>query len=70
MVLMRGVQCRIMYNMLGRTIMDGCNNSIFLERKNEERKVFTMLWHQILGHIKEKGLQSLQGKGMAEGISN
>ena len=29
-----------------------------------------MLWHQRLGHIGEKGLQSLQGKGMVEGMSN
>ena len=25
-----------------------------------------MLWHQILGHIGEKSLQSLRGKGMVE----
>ena len=30
----------------------------------------TMSWHQILGHIGEKGLKSLQGKGMVEGMSN
>ena len=29
-----------------------------------------MLWHQRLGHIGEKGLQSLQGKGVVEGMSN
>ena len=29
-----------------------------------------MLWHQILGHSGEKVLQSLQGKGMVEGMSN
>ena len=29
-----------------------------------------MLWHQRLGHIGDKGLQSLQGKGMVEGMSN
>ena len=29
-----------------------------------------MLWHQRLGHIGEKGLQSLQGKGMVAGMSN
>ena len=29
-----------------------------------------MLWHQILGHIKEKGLQALQGKGMVEGMTD
>jgi len=30
----------------------------------------TMLWHQRLRHIIEKGLQILHGKGMAEGMSN
>ena len=28
-----------------------------------------MLWHQILGHIGEKGLRLLHGKGMVEGMS-
>jgi hypothetical protein len=30
----------------------------------------TMMWHQILGHIIEKGLHVLHGKGMVEGMSN
>ena len=56
---------------MGRTIIDGCNNTIVPKSKNEESKVpdisggDTMLWHQRLGHIGEKGLQSLQGKGMS-----
>jgi hypothetical protein len=29
-----------------------------------------MLWHQILGHIGEKGLPTLHDKGMVEGVSN
>jgi hypothetical protein len=29
-----------------------------------------MLWDQRLGHIREKGLQILHGKGMVEGMSN
>ena len=29
-----------------------------------------MLWHQRLGHIGEKGLRLLNGKGMVEGMSN
>ena len=29
-----------------------------------------MLWHQRLGHIREKGLQLLHGKGMVKGMSN
>ena len=30
----------------------------------------TMLWHQRLGHIGEKGLRILHGKGMVEGMNN
>jgi hypothetical protein len=29
-----------------------------------------MLWHEILGHIGEKGPRLLHGKGMFEGMSN
>jgi hypothetical protein len=28
------------------------------------------MWHQRLGHIRKKGLQLLQGRGMVEGMSN
>jgi hypothetical protein len=76
MVLMRGVQYGTLYNILGRTVIDGCNNTIVPESKNEESNVpnvsegDAMLWHQRLGHIGEKGRQSLQGKGMVEGMSN
>ena len=73
---MRGVQYGALYKLLGRTVIDGCNNTIVLESKNEEIKVpdvsrgDTMLWNQRLGHIGEKDLQSLQGKGMVEGMPN
>ena len=76
MVLMKGVWCRTLYKLLVRTIIDGCNNSVVPKSKNEERKVpyvsgvDIMSWHQRLGHIGEKSLQSLQGKGMVEGIYN
>ena len=30
----------------------------------------TMLWHQILGHIGDKGLQILHGNSMVEGMYN
>jgi hypothetical protein len=29
-----------------------------------------MMWHQRLGHIGEKGLRVLHGKGMVEGMAN
>ena len=76
MVLMRGSHYGTMYSLLGRTVIDGCNNSIVPKSKHEESKVLdvsggdTMLWHQRLGHIGEKGLQSLQSEGMVEGMSN
>jgi len=41
----------------------GAENLVVSEEK-------TMLWHQMLGHIGEKGLQILHGKGMVEGMSN
>ena len=61
--------------MLGKTIIGECNNTIVPESRNEENNVLEvsggepMLWHQRLGHIGEKGLQSLKGKSMVEGIS-
>ena len=76
MVLMRGVHYGKLYKLLGRTVIDGCNNTIIPKSKDEESKVpnifggDTMLWHQRLGHIGQKGLISLQGKGMVEGMSN
>jgi hypothetical protein len=76
MVLMRGVRCGTLYKLLGSTYTNGCNNSIVPEQRNEggntnivlEKK--TMLWHQRLGHIGEKGLRTLHSKGMVEGMSN
>ena len=76
MVLMRRVQCGTLYKLLGRTFIDGCNNTIVPESRNEENNVpdvsgeDAMMWHQRLGHIGEKGLQSLQGKCMVEGMFN
>ena len=76
MVLMRGVQYGTLYKLLGIIVINGCNDTIVPETQNEESKVHavfrgdTMLWHQRLGHIGEKGLQSLQGKCMVEGMFN
>jgi hypothetical protein len=76
MVLMRGVRCGTLYKLLGSTYTNGCNSFVFPEKRNEvdntntvlEKK--TMLWHQRRGHIGEKGLRTLHGKGMVEGMSN
>jgi hypothetical protein len=76
MVLLKGVQIGTLYKLLGSTISDGCNSSIVPEIGAEEEKnptvsgEKTMLWHQRLGHIGEKGLQVLHGKGMVEGMAN
>jgi hypothetical protein len=76
MVLMRGFWCGNLYKFLGITYNNGCNSSVVLEQTNKEDKTNTipgkktMLWHQRLGHIGEKGLRTLHGKGMVEGMSN
>jgi transposase InsO family protein len=76
MVLMRGVRCGTLYKLLGGTYTNGCNSSVVLKQTNKEDKTNTvlgnktMLWHQRLGHIGEKGLRTLHGKGMVEGMSN
>jgi hypothetical protein len=62
MVLLKGVWFGTLYNMKGSTISDGCNSSIVPDIGVEEEKTPTvsgekvMLWHQRLGHIREKGL--------------
>jgi hypothetical protein len=62
MVLLKGVRIGTLYNMQGRTISNGCNNSIVHDIGVEEEKTPTtfgekvMLWNQRLGHIREKGL--------------
>jgi hypothetical protein len=72
MVLLKGVHIGTIYKLLGSTISNVCNNSIFLEIGFEEEKTPTasreniILWHQILGHIKENGFRVLHGKGMVE----
>jgi hypothetical protein len=76
MVLLKGVWFGTMYKMQGSTINDGCNSSIVLDIGVEEEITPTvsgekvMLWHQRLGHIREKGLRLLHGKGMVQGMSN
>ena len=51
-----------LYKILGKTIIDECNNFVVLEEGGKDEKILTalggktMLWHQILGHIGEKGL--------------
>ena len=63
-----------MYKLFGRTFNDRCKKSIIHKDRNEEDMTpivlinKTMLWNQRLGHIGEKGLQALHGKGMVESM--
>ena len=76
MVLMRGVRYGTLYKLLGKTIIDECNNSVVLEEGGKDDKTLTatggktMMWHKRMGHIREKGLRALQGKGMVEGMTD
>jgi hypothetical protein len=62
MVLSKGVRFGALYKLQGSTISDGCNSSIVPDIGVEEERTPTvsaekvMLWHQRLGHIREKGL--------------
>ena len=72
MVLLKGVHFGTLYKLQRKTITNGCNSSIFPDIGVEEERTPTvsgekvMLWHQILGHIGEKGLRLLHGKGMVQ----
>jgi hypothetical protein len=76
MVLLKGVQFGTLYKLQGSIISDGCNSSIVPDFGVEEERNPTvsgekvMMWHQILGHIREKGVRILHYKGMVEGMSN
>jgi len=73
LVLMRGVQIGTLYKLQSSTVVDGCNSSVVPESGAENLVVSrekSMLWHQKLGHIGEKYLRILHGKGMVEGMSN
>eukprot|EP00253_Pinus_taeda_P015532 PITA_15532 len=73
LVLIQGVPTRTLYKLQGSTVVDGCNSYVILESGAKNLVISgerTMLWHQRLGHIQEKGLRILHGKGMVEGMSN
>jgi hypothetical protein len=62
MVLLKGFWIGNLYKMQGSTISDGFNTSIVHDIGAKEEKdptvsgEKTMLWHQRLGHIRDKGL--------------
>ena len=76
MVLMMGVRYGNLYKLLEITIFDEWSRSIVLGEGGTDEKTMialggkTMIWNQILEHIIEKGLQSLQGKGIVEGMTD
>jgi hypothetical protein len=76
MVLMRGVRCGTLYKLLGSTYTNGCNSFVVPKQRNKEDNTNivpgkkTMLWHQRLRHIGEKGLRTLHDRGMVEGMYN
>jgi hypothetical protein len=69
MLLLKGVRFGTLYKLQGSTISDGCNSSIAPDIGVEEERNPTVsgekviLLHQRLGHIGEKGLRLLHGKG-------
>ena len=73
LVLMWGVWIGTMYKLQGIPVTDGSKISMVPEIGTESLAVSeekTMLRHQRLGHIGEKGLQILHRNGMVEGMSN
>ena len=73
---MRGVWYGTLYKLLGITIIDECNSFIFPEEGGKDDRTLiasgrkAMLWHQRLGHIEEKELRELKGKGIVEGMTD
>eukprot|EP00253_Pinus_taeda_P026942 PITA_26942 len=73
LLLMWGVWIGTLYKLQGSTVVDGYNSSMVLESGAENPVVFgenTMIWHQRLGHIGEKVILILHGKGMVEGMTS
>ena len=73
LVLMQGVLIGTLYKLQCSTVIDGCNS--FVVPKSGAKNLVvsgekTMLWHQRLGNIGEKGLRILHGKSMVKGMSN
>ena len=66
MVLMRGVSIGTMYNILRRIDIDKCVNVVCHESNIISSCLvdFTMLWHQWMGHIGEKGLHTMHSEGI------
>jgi len=76
MVLTRGVHIGTLYKLEASTVSARYNNFVIGEDSSEIKRTpsspieKTMLWHQRMGHIGDKGLRVMKSKGMLEGISN
>lgn len=68
MVLLRGVRVGNLCKLSGSTNIDKGNNLVVLENENVRTPTpfveNTMLWHQRMGHIGEKGLRTMHSKGV------
>ena len=69
-VLMWRVWIGTMYKLLGRAYIDGCANTTYHEFEIISSCLFnsSMLWHQWIGYIDDKGLHSMHNKGMVKGL--
>ena len=56
--------------LMGVIVMFSLSKKIKKTRSISSLKKRTMMWHQRLGHVGEKGLRTQHGKGMVEGMSN
>ena len=70
MVLMRGVQIGTLYKLLERRDINKCVNTIILEVDEISSYLvdLTMIQHQCMGHIGEKGICVMHSKGMVKGL--
>ena len=70
MVLIQGIKIGTLYKLLGKTngssynqVVDPKTNKILSCVANS-----TMVWHQQLGHISEKGWHAMHSKGMVKSL--
>ena len=67
---MTGVWYRTLYKLLGSTIIDECNSYVVHAEGGKYDSTLTtpggntVIFHQILGHIRENVFWALQGKDM------
>ena len=70
MVLARGVRIGTLYKLEASIVSEGYNSCIVGEDSSETKRTLSlsieksMLWHQRMGHIGEKGLRFMKSKGM------